>query len=140
MKHLLTFLLFISLALSGYQDMVDVEMCCSRTIQTETASITSTDKNITNRFFHENKGLTHFYAGNVNYVQTLFRISQESENAQVSSEQIRLFQKFISGFILKDYNIKQRISEQVSTFQSIARSTLHCHSAHLIFLLRKIVI
>ena len=140
MKHLLTFLLFICLALSGYQDMVDVEMRSSQVIQTESASITSADNIITGRLAQENKDLTHFYAGNVNYVQSLFRISQESENVQASNEQTRLIQKFISENILKDFNSKQRISEQVSAFQSIAQSTLHCHSAHLIYLLRKIVI
>lgn len=140
MNRILVIFLFISLALAGYQDVVDVKAQGEMTMQTEMTSISSADTKLNSRFIRENKELTSFYTGNVEYVQTLCRISQESENAQSSSEQARFIQKLISNSLLKDYNIKQHISEQLSTFQTIVQSTLHCHSAHLIFLLRKIVI
>lgn len=141
MNRILVILLFISLALSGYQDMADIELLDSQAVQTETtASFSPTETKLDNRFIRNKKELISFYTGNVAYVQTLYRISQESENVQASSEQVRLLYKFITNSLLKDYNSKQKISEHVSSVQTIIQSTLHYYSAHLIFLLRKIVI
>lgn len=141
MNRILVILLFICLALSGYQDIADIERQGLQTTLTEvTPSFSPTEVKTGSKFIRENKELISFYTGNIVYVQSLCRISQESETVQSFSEQARTLQKFITGSFLKYYNCKQKISEHVSSIQTITQSALHYSSAHLIFLLRKIVI
>lgn len=140
MKGVLLIFMISCFAFLGMQDMVNLKMVEAQTMLLRSESVTPADCQAESWLARQSSQQTYFYNGNSGYVQLLYRISQGNEDVQLSTEQIRLFHKFISGSYLKSFNNKQRASELASSSATIAHSALHYRFAHLIFLLRKIVI
>lgn len=136
MKSLLSLFIFLCLVLSGTQDMVNTDVLASET-NSRTCSIEETVQNPSVQTHH--KRIFHFPL-NCEFIQTSNGISCEQENNVSSFHVARMLNRFHCDFLLKDFNTKQKTSELLSSFQIVTNSSLHFRFAHLIYLLRKIVI
>lgn len=140
MKQVFLVFLFLSFVFLGMQDMMSIGRHEIRAELPQQESIKSPDYQPRTRFAGAGNESVFYYNGNSEYVRLLSRISQGDEESQVVGGQLRLFHKFISASYLKSFNSKLRTSELVSSFVTITQSALHYRCAHLIFLLRRIVI
>lgn len=84
--------------------------------------------------------LTYSLSDSDEYIHTLYRLSRERENTTSIQQLIRLLNKSYSCLLLREHNMQQKICKLVSDSQILSTSSLHYRFAHLIYLLRKIVI
>lgn len=140
MKRAFLFLMFMSLVFLGMQDMMSIKTCESRGMLQETEISAPAETHAGIRLAQPGRLQTSFYNGNSEYIRILNRISQGDEDIQTSTEQLRLFHKLLSASHLKHFNSKQKTFELASSFATMTHSALQYRFAHLIYLLRRIVI
>lgn len=140
MKRAFLFLMFMSLVFLGMQDMMSIKTSETRGMPQETEISAPADTHAGIRLTQPGRLQTCFYNGNSEYIRVLNRISQGDEDIQASTEQLRLFHKLISASYLKSFNSKQKTSELAFSFATMTHSALQYRFAHLIYLLRRIVI
>ncbi|GEM_PF-5352010 len=133
MKGLLSILVFFSLILMGTQDATSIETC----IRHGNVQLSSAEKTIKDRALQQQHELIFDLAENCNYIHILSKLSRERSN---SNNSLRLENKSYSDRFLKEFNLRQRTSELISTLQIIDASSLHYRFAHFIYELRRIII
>lgn len=133
MKGLLSILVFLSLILLGTQDATSVEIYNRRA----DVQLNSAEKAIKDYALQHHQEQTFDLAGNSDYIQILSKLSRDRVS---SGNTLRLVNRSHSDQFLKEFNIRQRTSELVSTLQIRFASSLHYSHAHFIYELRRIII
>ena len=133
MKGLLSILVFLCLILMSTQDVASIDICRRDT----NVKLSSVEKTIKDRALQQHHESVFDLAENCDYIHILSKLSRERNN---SNNSLRSENKYYSDQLLKDFNIRQRTCELISTLHIIDTSSLHYRFAHFIYELRRIII
>ncbi|MBC5641729.1 hypothetical protein AALM74_09080 [Parabacteroides segnis] len=133
MKGLLSILVFLCLILMSTQDVASIDICRRDT----NVKLSSVEKTIKDRALQQHHESVFDLAENCDYIHILSKLSRERNN---SNNSLRSENKYHSDQLLKDFNIRQRTCELISTLHIIDTSSLHYRFAHFIYELRRIII
>ena len=133
MKGLLSILVFLCLILMSTQDVASIDICRRDT----NVKLSSVEKTIKDRALQQHHESVFDLAENSDYIHILSKLSRERNN---SNNSLRSENKYHSDQLLKDFNIRQRTCELISTLHIIDTSSLHYRFAHFIYELRRIII
>lgn len=133
MKGLLSILVFLCLILMSTQDVASIDICRRDT----NIKLSSVEKTIKDRALQQHHESVFDLAENCDYIHILSKLSRERNN---SNNSLRSENKYHSDQLLKDFNIRQRTCELISTLHIIDTSSLHYRFAHFIYELRRIII
>ena len=133
MKGLLSILVFLCLILMSTQDVASIDICRRDT----NVKLSSVEKTIKDRALQQHHESVFDLAENCDYIHILSKLSRERNN---SNNSLRSENKYHSDQLLKDFNIRQRTCELISTLHIIDTSSLHYRVAHFIYELRRIII
>ena len=133
MKGLLSILVFLCLILMSTQDVASIDICRRDT----NVKLSSVEKTIKDRALQQHHESVFDLAENCDYIHILSKLSRERNN---SNNSLRSENKYHSDQLLKDFNIRQRTCELISTLHIIDTSSLHYRFAHFIYELRRNII
>lgn len=133
MKGLLSILVFLCLILMSTQDVASIDICRRDT----NVKLSSVEKTIKDRALQQHHESVFDLAENCDYIHILSKLSRRRNN---SNNSLRSENKYHSDQLLKDFNIRQRTCELISTLHIIDTSSLHYRFAHFIYELRRIII
>ena len=133
MKGLLSILVFLCLILMSTQDVASIDICRRDT----NVKLSSVEKTIKDRALQQHHESVFDLAENCDYIHILSKLSRERNN---SNNSLRSENKYHSDQLLKDFNIRQRTCELITTLHIIDTSSLHYRFAHFIYELRRIII
>lgn len=134
MKGFVSIFIFLCLVLLGAQDITNVDTYIPEPV----VQLHSTDTAVKDKAIKHRQEMTFDLVCTSDYIQILSKHSRERGGSTDSS--LRLFYKYHSSLLLKEYNTRQKTSELLSTSQSIKNSSLYYKYAHFVYELQQIII